>query len=51
MSRVQDQTQNALVTNELPFLVISLVYHKASQKATKPALQFCYKFVTNYWVS
>lgn len=46
MSRVQDQTQNALVTNESPFLVISLVYHKASQNAIKSALQFGYKFVT-----
>lgn len=47
MSRVRDQTQNALVTSESPFLMISLVYHTTSQKAMKPALQFCYKCVTN----
>lgn len=35
MSQVQDQAQNALVTNESPFLMISLVYHKASQNAIK----------------
>lgn len=46
MSQVQDQAQNTLVTNESPFLMISLVYHKASQNAIKSALQFCYKFVT-----
>lgn len=47
MKRAQDLLQNALVTNESPFLVISLVYHKASQKAMKPALQFCYSCVTS----
>ena len=47
MSQVQDQAQNALVTNESPFLVISSVYHKASQKARKSALQFCYSCVTS----
>lgn len=46
MSREQDPPQNALVTNESPFLVISLVYHKATQKAIKPALQFCYNCMT-----
>ena len=46
MSQVRDQTQNALVTNESPFLMISLVYHTTSQKAIKSALQFCYKCVT-----
>lgn len=46
MSQVQDQAQNALVTNESPFLVICSVYHKASQKARKSALQFRYNCVT-----
>lgn len=46
MSQVQDQAQNALVTNESPFLVICSVYHKALQKATKSTLQFRYNCVT-----
>lgn len=45
MNQVQDQTQNALVTNESPFLMISLVYHKVPQNATKSALQFCYNVI------
>lgn len=51
MSQVQDLPQNALVTNESPFLMISLVYHKASQNAIKSALQFGYKFVTDDYLS
>lgn len=47
MSQVQDQAQNALVTSESPFFMISLVYHMALQKAMKPALQFCYSCVTS----
>ncbi len=48
MKQAQDQPQNALVTNESPFLVISSVYHMALQKARKSALQFRYNYVTNY---
>lgn len=51
MKRAQDLPQNALVTRESPFLVISLVYHMALQKATKSALQFGYKFVTDDYLS
>lgn len=47
MSRVRDQTQNALVTSESPFLMISLVYHTTSQKSNETRitvlLQVCDK--------
>lgn len=46
MKQAQDQPQNALVTNESPFLMISLVYHMALQKATKSTLQFRYSCMT-----
>lgn len=51
MSQVQDLPQNALVTRESPFFVISLVYHTVSQNARKSALQFGYKFVTDDYLS
>lgn len=51
MKRVQDPPQNALVTDESPFLVICLVYHKPSQNAIKSALLFGYKFVTDDYLS